>query len=67
MFNKLNILTKLITLLTILFFSACKSDEFARIEGVPEYYFVDDYLDYRIKEINKAISQCSDGCETFFG
>ena len=72
MSNDLNVLIKLITLLTILFFSACnetesqESEGVARIEGVPQYYFEDDYLDNRIKEINKAISQCSDGCETFF-
>lgn len=33
---------------------------------VPDYYFEDNYLDNRIRVINDAIAECTEGCETFF-
>ena len=71
MSKDLSIFIKLISLIVTLFFPSCndtdspKSEDIVRIEGVPEYYFENDYIDNRITEINKAISQCLDGCETF--
>lgn len=72
MFKGIYLCIKLVILSVILILSSCNdadssgAEEIVRIEGVPEYYFEDDYLNNRIKEINKAISQCSDGCESFF-
>ena len=55
------------TLLAVTCFSACdKLSEEVIISDIPSYYFEDNYLDNRIKAINDAIAECSDGCETFF-
>ena len=36
------------------------------IADIPAYYFDNNYLDNRVKAINDAIAECSEGCETFF-
>ena len=33
---------------------------------IPSYYFDNNYLDNRVREINDAIADCSSECETFF-
>ena len=40
--------------------------EEVNISDLPDYYFENNYLDERVKAINNAIEECSDGCETFF-
>ena len=36
------------------------------IADIPAYYYDNNYLDNRVKAINDAIAECSEGCETFF-
>ncbi len=48
-------------------FSSCdRLSEEVNISDIPGYYFENNYLDNRVKAINDAIAECSDGCETFF-
>lgn len=61
------LLSLLIALLTIASFSSCdKLAEEVNISDIPGYYFENNYLDNRVKAINDAVAECSDGCETFF-
>lgn len=62
-----SLLASLIALLTVTNFSSCDklSEEF-NISDIPGYYFENNYLDNRVKAINDAIAECSDGSETFF-
>ena len=54
-------------LLTVTNFSSCdRLSEEVNISDIPGYYFENTYLDNRVKVINEAIAECSDGCETFF-
>jgi Calcineurin-like phosphoesterase. len=54
-------------LLPFIVFDSCNpSLEGEELSSVPEYYFENDYLDNRIRTINDAIAECSEGCETFF-
>lgn len=62
-----SLLASLIALLTVTNFSSCdKLSEEVNISDIPDYYFENNYLDNRVKAINDAIAECSDGCETFF-
>lgn len=36
------------------------------VQDIPAYYHANGYLDSRVEAINKAISECSGECETFF-
>ena len=48
-------------------FSSCdRLSEEVNISDIPDYYFENNYLDNRVKAINDAIAECSDGSETFF-
>lgn len=48
-------------------FSSCdRLSEEVNISDIPGYYFENNYLDNRVKAINDAIAECSEGCETFF-
>ena len=56
-----------VALLTATSFSSCdKLSEEVNISDIPEYYFENNYLDNRVKAINDAIAECTDGCESFF-
>lgn len=62
-----SLLASLIALLTVINFSSCdKLSEEVNISDIPGYYFENNYLDNRVKAINDAIAECSDGSETFF-
>ena len=62
-----SLLASLIALLTVTNFSSCdRLSEEVNIADIPGYYFENNYLDNRVKAINEAIAECSDGCETFF-
>lgn len=62
-----SLLASLIALLTVTNFSSCdKLSEEVNISDIPDYYFENNYLDNRVKAINGAIAECSDGSETFF-
>ena len=61
------LLSLLIALLTVTCVSSCdKLSEDVNVSDIPDYYFENSYLDNRVKAINDAIAECSDGCETFF-
>ena len=48
-------------------FSSCdRLSEEVNISDIPGYYFENNYLDNRVKAINDAIAECSEGCDTFF-
>lgn len=56
-------------LLSVNILSSCDGDELSEkvdVSDIPSYYFENNYLDNRVKAINEAIADCSDGCETFF-
>ena len=56
-----------VALLTVTNFSSCdRLSEEVNISDIPGYYFENSYLDNRVKVINEAIAECSDGCDTFF-
>lgn len=56
-----------VAFLTATCFSSCdKLSEEVNISDIPGYYFENNYLDNRVKVINDAIAECTDGCETFF-
>ncbi len=56
-----------VALLIVTNFSSCdRLSEEVNISDIPGYYFENNYLDNRVKAINDAIEDCSDGCETFF-
>lgn len=56
-----------VALLTVTNFSSCdRLSEEVNISDISGYYFENNYLDNRVKAINDAIEDCSDGCETFF-
>jgi len=56
-----------VALLIAISFSSCdRLSEEVSISDIPEYYFENNYLDGRVKDINEAIGDCSGGCETFF-
>ena len=62
-----SLLASLIALLTVTNFSSCdKLSEEVNISDIPDYYFENNYLDNRVKAINDAIAECSEGSETFF-
>lgn len=53
--------------LSVAFFSSCDElTESVDISDIPAYYFDNQYLDNKVKAINDAIAECTDGCETFF-
>ena len=54
--------------LFVTFLCSCddKLSEGVDISDIPSYYFEKNYLDERITKINDAISECTDGCESFF-
>lgn len=53
-------------LLAVLFYSCDKLPDTVEVSDIPNYYFNNNYLDNRVKAINDAIAECSDGCESFF-
>lgn len=56
-----------VAFLTATSFSSCdKLSEEVNISDIPGYYFENNYLDNRVKAINDAIAECTDGCESFF-
>ena len=61
-------LSFLYAFLSLAFLSSCNDEltEGVDISDIPSYYFENHYLDNKVKEINDAIAECSDGCETFF-
>lgn len=57
----------LVASLSVAILSSCDElPDGVEISDIPDYYFDNHYLDDRIEAINEAISECSNGCETFF-
>lgn len=65
--KKLVLLKFLVILLSGFILVSCdKLPEDVIITEIPNYYYENDYLDNRVDDINNAIIECSDSCETFF-
>ena len=66
--KKVGVFSFFFALLSVAIFSSCDDEltESVDISDVPSYYFENNYLDDRVKAINEAIAECTDGCETFF-
>lgn len=62
-----SILFLLLPLLSVVFLGSCDElPDRVEVSDIPDYYFENQYLDDRTKAVNDAISECSDGCTTFF-
>lgn len=67
MFKKVPFFNIILLLIFLPLLSTCDElPDAVDISDIPNYYFENNYLEERVKEINHAIEECSDNCESFF-